>query len=225
MPRSPSTQACSSSGGSVSSSNSPTRETMPSSARLPGDVAAQAVGLDRLEQRAVGARLGVDPDPVRPAQDPHVEPHLPLVVEKGGVAPLAGLERLDVIRHLALEELRGLGAPQADASARAAIDDHVRSVDLGASKPDVVATKLSLPAAARRGRPARGQGDRRRARPQRARRRPGRAPGGRGSGGPFGERVRPPVDPAGLRRGRRARAGARVGAGGRGEGDRGRARA
>ena len=48
-------------------------------------VAADAVGADRLLHDRLQVRLGVEPDPVRTAEDAHVDPDLPLVVEERGV--------------------------------------------------------------------------------------------------------------------------------------------
>jgi hypothetical protein len=53
--------------------------------------------------------LGVEPEPVVTAEDAQVSAQLALVREHGGVAAAARLERLHVVRHLALEEIRRLG--------------------------------------------------------------------------------------------------------------------
>ena len=50
------------------------------------------------------------PGGVAARADTHVRAQLALVVQQRGVATLAGLERLHVVGHLALQELGGLGA-------------------------------------------------------------------------------------------------------------------
>ena len=75
---------------------------------------------------STGARggLGVHQQPVGgQAEHPHVGAELALVVEQGRVAALAGRERLDVVGHLALQELGGLGSAQLDHRAAGALDE------------------------------------------------------------------------------------------------------
>jgi hypothetical protein len=78
--------------------------------RVPrGDLSAQAVHLEGVGQSAAAGRLGVHQQPVgRQAQDAQVGAQLALVVEHGRIAALTGLEALDVVGDLALEELGGL---------------------------------------------------------------------------------------------------------------------
>ena len=70
--------------------------------------------------------LGVEQQLVAGVEDPQVAEHLPLVGQEGRVAALAGHERLDVVRHLAVEELLRLAAASARAC-RARSDRRSRS--------------------------------------------------------------------------------------------------
>src|SRR4029079_14985249 len=64
------------------------------------------MAIDRSERLSVG----IDPDVAcREAQDPHVRLHVPLAVEQRGVAAGLGLERLEVVGELPLEELGRVG--------------------------------------------------------------------------------------------------------------------
>ena len=67
-------------------------------------------------------RLGVDEQPVLAAQDAQVGAQLALVGEHDGVAALAGGEPLDVVGHLALEEVGRLAAAQQQLRALGAVD-------------------------------------------------------------------------------------------------------
>ena len=68
-------------------------------------VAAERIGPEHVLEHGVADRLGVEPEPVVAAQDAQVGAELALVVQDGGVAPAPRLERLDVVRHLPLEEV------------------------------------------------------------------------------------------------------------------------
>ena len=79
-------------------------------------------------------RLGVEQEPVLSAQDAHVGADLSLGGQQRRVAALPGGERLDVVRDLALEEVRDVLAGQQELAARRVIDDDgsgVREVVLG----------------------------------------------------------------------------------------------
>ena len=86
-------------------------------------VAADPVHGYRADEGGENDGLGVDPDPVLAAEDAHVAAHLPLVGEQRRIAALARAQRLDVVGHLALEELGGFGARQAQLAAGGAIDE------------------------------------------------------------------------------------------------------
>ena len=74
---------------------------------------------DRLER----ARLGVEPELLRrSAQDPHVGEDPALRVQHRRVAALARLEREDVVRDLALEELGRVGPAHVDLAALGALE-------------------------------------------------------------------------------------------------------
>ena len=87
------------------------------------DVAAERVGLEHVAQHGVADRLGVEEEPVGgstrlgrvrtdvlPAQDAQVRAQLALLVQDRRVAALSRLERLDVVRDLALQEVGCLRA-------------------------------------------------------------------------------------------------------------------
>ena len=70
----------------------------------------------------LGVALGVEPEAVLETEDANVGAELALRVEEGGVAAFAGSEPLDVVRHLALEELGGAGAREELLRAVGAVD-------------------------------------------------------------------------------------------------------
>jgi hypothetical protein len=92
-------------------------------------VAAEGVGPEHVREHRVPDGLGVEPEPVVAPEDAHVRPQLALVGQDRCVAPAARLERLDVVRHLPLEEVRRLGAAHEELRAVRAVDQPRRFGD------------------------------------------------------------------------------------------------
>ena len=86
------------------------------------DVAAELVAPDHVEQLLQRDPLGVEQQLVAEVEDPQVAEHLALVGEERGVAAVPGVERLDVVGHLAVQELLGLGTGQRELAALGAVD-------------------------------------------------------------------------------------------------------
>ena len=164
----PSTNECSSAGGAASSALARGgADERQERARLGHvlvlHVAAERVGAEHVLEHGVPDRLGVEPEPVVAAQDPQVGAELALVGEDGGVAALPGRERLDVVRHLSLEEVRRLAAAHEELRAVGAVHqpgglgdqlvvacgDHKPSVLLGATKHEIWARQTFAAQAAR----------------------------------------------------------------------------
>ena len=57
------------------------------------------------------------------AEDPHVGDEVALAIEEGGVAALVGLERLDVVRNLALQVLGGVRSLDQQLAALGAVEE------------------------------------------------------------------------------------------------------
>ena len=74
-------------------------------------------------------RSRVEQQLVARVEDPQIAEHLALVRQEGGVAALAGDERLDVVRDLAMEELLGLGTAEGQLAPLGAVDDRAPLVE------------------------------------------------------------------------------------------------
>ena len=83
----------------------------------------ELVAADHVEQVLQHDALAVEPQLVAEVEHAQVALHLALVVEERRVAAVAGRERLDVLRDLALEELLGLGPGQRELAALGAVDE------------------------------------------------------------------------------------------------------
>ena len=87
------------------------------------DVAAELEAADHVEELLEGGALAVEEQLVARVEHAEVAEHLALVGEERGVAAGAGLEALDVVRHLAVEELLRLAPRERELAALGAVDD------------------------------------------------------------------------------------------------------
>jgi hypothetical protein len=100
------------------------------------DVAAELEAADHREQVLQRDALAIQQQLVAGVEDPQVAEHLALVRQERRVAAAARLQALDVVGHLALQELLGLTTGQRQLAALGAIDDRAaldhRPVRVGA---------------------------------------------------------------------------------------------
>ena len=87
------------------------------------NVAPELVAADHVEELLQRDALGVEQQLVAQVEHPHVAEHLALVREEGGVAAAPRLERLDVVRDLAVQEVLRLRAGQRELAALGAVDE------------------------------------------------------------------------------------------------------
>ena len=79
------------------------------------DVAPELVAADHVEELLQRDPLAVEQQLVAEVEDPQVAEHLALVGEEGGVAAVTRRQAEDVVGHLAVQEVLGLGARSARA--------------------------------------------------------------------------------------------------------------
>jgi hypothetical protein len=86
------------------------------------DIAAELVAADHVEELLQPRALASEQQLVAQVEHPQVPEHLPLVGEQRGVAAVARLERLDVVRDLPVEEGLGVRPGQREAPAAGTVD-------------------------------------------------------------------------------------------------------